>query len=114
MLNAFFATIKKIAFYMTGDLGSYSGVGTTATSTDLTAVGAANITPTVSFNDTGGSPEYKIAAGAWTSISGGAVAITNGQTLTVRISSMIASGEAEIIIYGPLGEVIDSYYVTKL
>lgn len=110
----FFAAIKKAAFSMTGDLGSYTGTGTTATSTSLTAVGAANITPTVSFNDTGGAPEYKISAGAWTSIAGLPVAITNGQTLDVRITGMVSSAEAEIIVYGPLGEVIDSYYVTKL
>lgn len=99
---------------MTGDLGSYSGTGITATSTDLTAVGSDNITISVGFNDTGGSPEYKISAGAWTSIAGLPVAITNGQILTVRISGMNTSAEAELFVTGPLGELIDSFYVTKL
>ena len=112
MLNAFFTAIAR-AFAMTGTFGSYTGTGTVATSNAKTAIGTANVTLTEVSNDTGGTSQYRINAGAWTSLPGSPIAITNGQQIQVRVNSMTNSGSgAEISISAP--GVSDSYVVTKL
>ena len=103
MLAAFIGAMGKIgSITVSSDWGTTNGAGSTITSPSRTMTvpggNPGNVTLTKSA-DSAATEQYQIDAGSFTSFSTGAVvAITNGQTLTFRMTGTAVTNLSTITV----------------